>query len=320
MSFRAAQTCGEQALEQRCGDRGMAWSFLRANAAGLLENIINKVTPSEIRTEWEKECFSIPTSTPTIGSIAHEVDIGALADFDPTQFGIVPNRWMGPSRITSSMRAAYEAVADAGYVKRDMDAPYRSHHRPGYVCDRGNTTSSSRNRVDSIIRLSSCTEHSKRNSRRSTPAQGELAAFHAETAAGLCRISSRDGSRIARLHGRELYRRCGLRVFAGRSGSRMRDLLAGRCDSGACRRVHASTPRRRDDFLPLKGSLGEGKSARRSARRRPSRRRRRDGCVKAPQDAERDRDISTPSSRGGSRERGRHSACWHRARGRRARA
>ncbi len=147
-----------------------------------------------------------------------------------------------------ALRSAYEAVADAGYLKRRLD-PARTEviiGRGTYV-NRGNTTVVQHALVvDSIIRILKQL-HPEHSDEELAIIRGHLKAslpaFHAETAAGLVPniISGRIANRLDFMGANYLVdAACASSLVALDHG--MRDLLSGRCDLALVGGVHASTP------------------------------------------------------------------------------
>jgi acyl transferase domain-containing protein/phosphopantetheinyl transferase len=215
------------------------------------ENIIHKVDAvSDPPPEWESGLFLDPDAeTNDRLYCARGGYLGPLAEFDPVDYGIMPNSVDGtePDHFLA-LRAAFEAVADAGLSGKEVPRERTEViiGRGTYV-NRGNTTVIQHGVVvDSVLRVL----------KRLHPEYGDdelvaikrqlkasLPPFHAETAPGLVPniISGRIANRLDFMGPNFIVdAACASSLVAMDLG--MRDLLSGRCDLAVVGGVHASTP------------------------------------------------------------------------------
>lgn len=231
---------------------GMACVFPGAkNLQSYWENILNKVNAvGDPPPDWESELFYDPQSEANdrVYSIRGGY-LGKLAEFNPVEYGIMPSSVDGgePDHFLA-LRAAHEALADAGYPKREIPRQRAEViiGRGTYV-NRGNTAAIQHGIVvDQVIRILQQL-HPEHSSEELASVREKLKAslppFHAETAPGLFPnlISGRISNRLD-LMGPNLIvdAACASSLIAVDLG--MRDLLSGRCDLAIVGGVHASTP------------------------------------------------------------------------------
>jgi acyl transferase domain-containing protein len=88
------------------------------------ENIISKVDAvSDPPEEWEANLFYEPDSSENDRVYCKRGGyLGDLARFDPLKYGVMPNSIDGgdPDQFLA-LRVAYEALEDAGYLKRPVN-------------------------------------------------------------------------------------------------------------------------------------------------------------------------------------------------------
>ena len=215
------------------------------------ENIIHKVDAvSDPPPDWESELFLDPEGeTNDRLYCARGGYLGPLAEFNPAEYGIMPNSVDGtePDHFMA-LRAAFEAMADAGYLKREVDRERTEViiGRGTYV-NRGNTTVIQHGIVvDSVLRILKQLhpEHGEEElAAIKKQLKASLPAFHAETAPGLVPniISGRIANRLDFMGSNFIVdAACASSLVAVDLG--MRDLLSGRCDVAVVGGVHASTP------------------------------------------------------------------------------
>ena len=231
---------------------GMACVFPGApDVQAYWENIIHKVDAvSDPPPEWEGQLFLDPgVEANDRLYCARGGYLGRLAEFRPAEYGVMPSSVDGaePDHFLA-LRAAFDAIADAGYLGRDIDRERTEViiGRGTYV-NRGNTTVIQHGIVvDSVLRIlrQLHPEHGdeelaaiKRQLKASLPA------FNAETAPGLVPniISGRIANRLDCMGPNFIVdAACASSLVAVDLG--MRDLLSGRCDLAVVGGVHASTP------------------------------------------------------------------------------
>jgi len=231
---------------------GMACVFPRApHLQAYWENIIHKVNAvGDPPPEWEADLFLDPDADANDRVYcARGGYLGGLAEFNPTDYGIMPSSVDGtePDHFLA-LRAAYEAIGDAGYLRRPLDRERVEViiGRGTYV-NRGNTTVIQHGVVvDSVLRIlrqlhPEHTEEELAAVKRQLKAS--LPAFHAETAPGLVPniISGRIANRLDFMGSNYVVdAACASSLVALDLGAR--DLLSGRCDLAVVGGVHASTP------------------------------------------------------------------------------
>jgi acyl transferase domain-containing protein/phosphopantetheinyl transferase len=215
------------------------------------ENIIHKVDAvSDPPPDWESDLFLDPEAeTNDRLYCARGGYLGPLAEFNPAEYGIMPNSVDGtePDHFLA-LRAAFDAMADAGYLKRAVDRERTEViiGRGTYV-NRGNTTVIQHGIVvDSVLRVLKQLhpEHGDEElAAIKKQLKASLPAFHAETAPGLVPniISGRIANRLDFMGSNFIVdAACASSLVAVDLG--MRDLLSGRCDVAVVGGVHASTP------------------------------------------------------------------------------
>ncbi|HSM79676.1 MAG TPA: polyketide synthase, partial [Bryobacteraceae bacterium] len=234
---------------------GMACVFPGAkNLESYWNNILRKVDAvSDPPPDWEADYYFDPASQTNDRTYCKRGGyLGALAEFNPVELGIMPNAVDGtePDHFLA-LRAAAEALADAGYA----DAAKLSAHKErteviigrGTYVNRGNTTAIQHSVVlDSVLRVlhQLHPEHTKDELdliRRELKAS--LPPFHSDTAPGLVPniISGRIANRLDLMGSNYVVdAACASSLVA--VDLAMTDLLSGRCDMAIAGGVHASTP------------------------------------------------------------------------------
>lgn len=250
---RSPVKSGSENGQQDVAIIGMACVFPKAkDVTSYWENIVNKVDAvSDPPAEWEPELFldrDIQSDNDRI-YCAKGGYLGELAQFDPIEHGVMPNSVDGsePDHFLA-LRAAREALADAGYLKDGIN-----HERTeviigrGTYVNRGNTTAVQHGLVvDQVLRILKQLhpEHTQEElSIIKKELKDSLPPFNAETAAGLVPniISGRIANRLDLMGPNYIVdAACASSLIAVDLG--MRDLTAGRCDMALVGGVHASTP------------------------------------------------------------------------------
>ncbi len=233
---------------------GMACIYPGApNVERYWENILHKVDAvSDAPPEWEAEFFYDPDSEANDRTYCRRGGfLGKLAEFHPTDFGVMPNAVDGtePDHFLA-LRVAYEALRNAGISPERMKQLRERTEviigRGTYV-NRGNTTAIQHSVVvDSVMRILQQLhpEHTadelaeiRRNLKSSLPP------FHADTAPGLVPniITGRIANRLDLMGPNYLVdAACASSLVA--VDLAMRDLLDGRCDMAIAGGTHVSTP------------------------------------------------------------------------------
>jgi len=231
---------------------GMACVFPRApRLQAYWENILAKVDAvGDPPPEWEAERYLAPEVEANDRLYcARGGYLGPLAEFNPVELGIMPSSVDGtePDHFLA-LRAAAEAIADAGYRERGLDRERTEVivGRGTYV-NRGNTTAVQHGIVvDAVMRVLEQLhpEHGEEELRAVRQAlKASLPPFHAETSAGLVPniISGRIANRLDFMGANFIVdAACASSLVAVDLG--MRDLRDGRCDVAVAGGVHASTP------------------------------------------------------------------------------
>ncbi|MGH9162317.1 MAG: beta-ketoacyl synthase N-terminal-like domain-containing protein [Vicinamibacteraceae bacterium] len=231
---------------------GMACVFPGArNVQEYWENILAKVSAiGDPPADWEGELFVDPDVDANDRIYCSRGGyLGRLAEFDPLEHGVMPNAVDGgePDHFLA-LRAAHEALKDAGYSAADIGGA-RSEviiGRGSYV-NRGNTTAIQHGIVvDQVLRILKQLhpEHTDEELMALKQAlKASLPPFNAETAPALVPniISGRIANRLD-LRGPNYIvdAACASSLVAVDLG--MRDLRSGRCDLAVVGGVHASTP------------------------------------------------------------------------------
>jgi phosphopantetheine--protein transferase-like protein len=234
---------------------GMACVFPGAkNLESYWNNILRKVDAvSDPPPDWEADLFFDPDSELGDRTYCKRGGyLGSLAQFNPMDYGIMPNAVDGtePDHFLA-LRAASEALADAGYADAGKLAPYKERTEViigrGTYVNRGNTTAIQHSVVlDSVLRVLEQLhpEHTKEDLaaiRRELKAN--LPPFHADTAPGLVPniISGRIANRLDLMGPNYVVdAACASSLVA--VDLAITDLLRGRCDMAIAGGVHASTP------------------------------------------------------------------------------
>ncbi|MPZ19324.1 MAG: acyltransferase domain-containing protein [Luteitalea sp.] len=231
---------------------GMACVFPGArNVQEYWENILAKVSAiGDPPADWEAELFLDPDVDANDRIYCSRGGyLGNLAEFDPLEHGVMPNAVDGgePDHFLA-LRAAHEALKDAGYLATDI-AGAKSEviiGRGSYV-NRGNTTAIQHGIiVDQVLRILKQLhpEHTGEELVAVKQAlKSSLPPFHAETAPALVPniISGRIANRLDLMGPNYIVdAACASSLVAVDLG--MRDLRSGRCDLAVVGGVHASTP------------------------------------------------------------------------------
>lgn len=231
---------------------GMACVFPGAkDLPAYWQNIADKISAvGEPPPDWEAELYVDPAvEAEDRIYCARGGYLGALAEFQPNKYGVMPSAVDGgePDHFLA-LRAAHEALTDAGYPQRAPD-PERVEviiGRGSYV-NRGNTTAIQHGVVvDQVLRILKQLhpEHSSEElARVRRELKASLPPFHAETAPALVPniISGRISNRLDFMGANYIVdAACASSLVAVDLG--MRDLLSGRCDLAVVGGVHASTP------------------------------------------------------------------------------
>jgi acyl transferase domain-containing protein/phosphopantetheinyl transferase (holo-ACP synthase) len=175
--------------------------------------------------------------------------LGELAAFAPVEYGVMPSSVDGgePDHFLA-LKAAFEALADAGYAGRQLprDRVEVIIGRGSYV-NRGNTTAIQHgivvDQVLSVLAQLHPEHTSEELARVRTALKASLPPFHAETAPALVPnvISGRIANRLDFMGPNFIVdAACASSLVAVDLG--VRDLLSGRCDVAVVGGVHASTP------------------------------------------------------------------------------
>ena len=234
---------------------GMSCVFPGArNLQRFWENILHKVDAvSDPPPDWEAGLFYDPESRSNDRTYCRRGGwLGKLAEFNPLEFGVMPNSVDGaePDHFLA-LRAATEALADAGYqdparLKLVRERTEVIIGRGTYV-NRGNTTVVQHAVVvDSLLRVlkqlhPEHTEEELAEIKRQLKAG--LPSFTADTAPGLVPniISGRIANRLDLMGPNYIVdAACASSLVA--IDLAINDLLSGRCDMALAGGVHASTP------------------------------------------------------------------------------
>lgn len=234
---------------------GLACVFPGArNAQRFWENIIHKVDAvSDPPPDWEVEFFFDPENKTNDRTYCKRGGyLGPLAEFSPMDYGVMPNAVDGtePDHFLA-LRAAFEALADAGYgdAARLKDLRQRTAviiGRGTYV-NRGNTTAIQHSVVlDSVLRVlrQLHPEHSDEELAKIREAlKSSLPPFHADTAPGLVPniISGRIANRLDLMGPNYIVdAACASSLIA--VDLAVNDLRGGRCDMALAGGVNATVP------------------------------------------------------------------------------
>ena len=207
---------------------GMAATFAGAgDLRTYWENVLGKVDAvRDAPDSWAAPYFD-PKSTGNDRIYTRRGGfLGALAEFDPKEFGIMPNSVDGgePDQFLA-LKLARDALRDAGYMDRTFDRA-----RTGVIL--GHSTYLHRGYA-TLIQHGLVVDQTLELLRQLMPQLDAAAGRHAQRAQGQPsalhrRELSRDGAehhlrphrQPARSHGPELHHRCRLRVVIDRHGSR----------------------------------------------------------------------------------------------------
>ncbi len=234
---------------------GMACVFPGAkNLQNYWENILHKVDAvSDPPPDWEADYFYDPNSDSNDRTYCKRGGyLGALAEFRPADYGVIPNAVDGtePDHFLA-LRAASEALADAGYADAAKLRPHRERTaviigRGTYV-NRGNTTAIQHSVVlESVLRVLAQLhpEHTREElAEIRKELKASLPPFHADTAPGLVPniISGRIANRLDLMGPNYIVdAACASSLVA--VDLAIGDLRSGRCDMAIAGGVHASTP------------------------------------------------------------------------------
>ncbi len=117
---------------------GMAGNYAGAGSAvRLWQNVLNKVyAVTDATPEWAEPYLDANSREPNRIYTAKGGWLHDLAEFDPREFGVMPNAVDGrePDHFLA-LKNARDALADAGYLDKPFD-----HERAGIVLGRGNNT------------------------------------------------------------------------------------------------------------------------------------------------------------------------------------
>ncbi|MPY88884.1 MAG: acyltransferase domain-containing protein [Luteitalea sp.] len=231
---------------------GMACVFPGArNLQEYWENILAKVSAiGDPPADWEADLFVDPDAEANDRIYCGRGGyLGDLAEFDPLEYGVMPNAVDGgePDHFLA-LRAAYDALRDAGYRAADIEGGRAEViiGRGSYV-NRGNTTAIQHGIiVDQVLRILKQLhpEHTEEQlAALKQTLKASLPPFHAETAPALVPniISGRIANRLDLMGPNYIVdAACASSLVAVDLG--MRDLRHGRCDLAVVGGVHASTP------------------------------------------------------------------------------
>ena len=217
------------------------------------ENILHKVDAvSDAPPEWESELFwESETQANDRTYCKRGGFLGKLAEFNPTEFGVMPNAVDGtePDHFLA-LRVASEALKDAG-----LDAGRMKELRErteviigrGTYVNRGNTTAIQHSVVvDSVMRVLKHLHPEHTDDELKQIRQGlksSLPPFHSDTSAGLVPniITGRIANRLDLMGPNFLVdAACASSLVAVDLAGR--DLLTGRCDMAIAGGTHVSTP------------------------------------------------------------------------------
>ena len=230
---------------------GMACVFPGAeNLKRYWQNIIQKVDAvSDPPPDWEAELFYDPDSEANDRTYCKRGGfLGKLAEFDPFEFGIMPNAIDGtePDHFMA-LRAAQDALADAGYrdAGKLKDRTAVIIGRGTYI-NRGNATALQQGvMVDTVLRVLKQLhpEHSQEElAEIKRRLKASLPGFHADTAPGLVPniISGRIANRLDLMGPNYLVdAACASSLVAMELA--VRELQTGCCDMALAGGVHACT-------------------------------------------------------------------------------
>jgi len=231
---------------------GMACVFPGAeDVRAYWENILaKKDSTSDPPPEWEADFYYDPDSSANDRTYCKRGGyLGKLAEFDPMRYGVMPSAVDGaePDHFLS-LRAAYDALADAGYRDggRHRERTEVIIGRGTYV-NRGNANALQHGvMIDSVLRVlrQLHPEHSQEElAKIKQHLKAQLPPFHADTAPGLVPniISGRICNRLDLMGSNYIVdAACASSLVA--IDLAVRDLETGRCDMVIAGGVNASVP------------------------------------------------------------------------------